>query len=101
MGSKPDEVWDRLLSGSHPYGVCGAWPLLPANNLEENKIMDKLTEQKYTGYYNSKNDLTLTGVSNNAVIATDFNKLIDEVDALRFQIKNLKEIQKWKNWKFR
>ena len=56
--------------------------------------MDKLTEQKYTGYYNSKNDLSITGVSNNAVIATDFNKLIDEVDALRFQIKNLKEIQK-------
>ena len=63
--------------------------------------MDKLTEQKYTGYYNFKNDLSITGVSNNAVIATDFNKLIDEVDALRFQIKNLKEIQKWKNWKFR
>ena len=76
-------------------------PALPANNLEENKIMKKLTEQKYTGYYNSKNDLTITGVSNNAVIATDFNKLIDEVDALRFQIKNLKEIQKWKNWRFR
>ena len=63
--------------------------------------MDKLIEQKCTGYYNSKNDLSITGVSNNAVIATDFNKLIDEVDALRFQIKNLKEIQKWKNWKFR
>ena len=63
--------------------------------------MDKLTEQKYIGYYNSKNDLSITGVSANAVIATDFNKLIDEVDALRFQIKNLKEIQKWKNWRFR
>ena len=63
--------------------------------------MKKLTEQKYTGYYNSKNDLSITGVSNNAVIATDFNKLIDEVDTLRFQIKNLKEIQKWKNWRFR
>ena len=63
--------------------------------------MEKLTEKKYTGYCNSKNDLTITGVSNNAVIATDFNKLIDEVDTLRFQIKNLKEIQKWKNWKFR
>ena len=56
--------------------------------------MEKLTEQKYIGYYNSKNDLTITGVGNNAVIATDFNKLIDEVDTLHFQIKNLKEIQK-------
>ena len=63
--------------------------------------MEKLTEQKYTGYYDSKNDLTITGVSDNTVIATDFNKLIDAVDALRFQIKNLKEIQEWKNWKFR
>ena len=54
--------------------------------------MDKLTEQSYTGYYNSKNDLSITGISNNAVIATDFNKLIDEVNTLRFQIKNLKEI---------
>ena len=63
--------------------------------------MDKLTEQKYTGYYNSNNNLSITGVSNNAVIATDFNKLIDEVNTLHFQIKNLKEIQKWKNWKFR
>ena len=63
--------------------------------------MDKLIEQKYTGYYDSENGLSITGVSNNAATATDFNKLIDEVDTLRFQIKNLKEIQKWKNWKFR
>ena len=63
--------------------------------------MDKLTEQSYTGYYDSKNDLSITGISNNAVIAADFNKLIDEVNTLRFQIKNLKEIQRWKNWGFR
>ena len=63
--------------------------------------MDKLTEQEYTGYYNSENDLSITGISNNAVIATDFNKLIDEVNTLRFQMKNLKDIQKWKNWRFR
>lgn len=63
--------------------------------------MDKLTERTYTGYYDSNNELTVTGVSNNAVIATDFNKLIDEVIALRFQIKKLEDIQKWKNWKFR
>ena len=63
--------------------------------------MDKLTEQEYTGYYNSKNDFSITGVSNNAVIAEDFNKLIDEVNTLNFQMKNLKEIQKWKNWRFR
>ena len=63
--------------------------------------MDKLTEQSYTGYYDFENDFSITGISNNAVIATDFNKLVDEVDALHFQIKNLKEIQKWKNWRFR
>ena len=63
--------------------------------------MDKLTEQKYTGYYDSENGFSITGVSNNTVIAEDFNKLIDEVDALRFQIKNLKEIQRWENWRFR
>ena len=63
--------------------------------------MDKLTEQNYTGYYNSENDFSITGISNNAIIATDFNKLIDEVNTLRFQIKNLKEIQKWKNLRFR
>ena len=63
--------------------------------------MYKLTEQNYTGYYNSENDFSITGISNNAIIATDFNKLIDEVNTLRFQIKNLKEIQKWKNWRFR
>ena len=63
--------------------------------------MEKLTEQKYTGYYDSKNDLSITGISNNAVSATDFNKLIDEINTLRFQIKNLKEMQKWKNWRFR
>lgn len=63
--------------------------------------MDKLTEQSCTGYYDSENNFSITGIRNNTVIATDFNKLIDEVDALRFQIKNLKEIQKWKNWKFR
>ena len=63
--------------------------------------MDKLTEQEYTGYYNSENDFFITGVSNNAVIAEDFNKLIDEVNTLNFQMKNLKEIQKWKNWRFR
>ena len=63
--------------------------------------MNKLIEQKYTGYYDSENGFSITGVSNNTVIAEDFNKLIDEVDALRFQIKNLKEIQKWKNWRFR
>ena len=63
--------------------------------------MDKLTEQEYTGYYNSKNDFSITGVSSNAVITEDFNKLIDEVNTLNFQMKNLKEIQKWKNWRFR
>ena len=63
--------------------------------------MDKLTEQEYTSYYNSENDFSITGVSNNAVIAEDFNKLIDEVNTLNFQMKNLKEIQKWKNWRFR
>ena len=63
--------------------------------------MEKLTEQKYTGYYDSKNDLSITGISNNVVIAEDFNKLIDEVNELRFQMKNLKEIQRWKNWRFR
>ena len=63
--------------------------------------MDKLTEQEYIGYYNSENDFSITGVSNNAVIAEDFNKLIDEVNTLNFQMKNLKEIQKWKNWRFR
>ena len=63
--------------------------------------MDKLTEQEYTGYYNSENDFSITGVSNNAVIAEDFNKLIDEVNTLHFQMKNLKEIQRWKNWRFR
>ena len=63
--------------------------------------MDKLTEQEYIGYYNSENDFSITGVSNNAVIAEDFNKLIDEVNILNFQMKNLKEIQKWKNWRFR
>ena len=63
--------------------------------------MDKLIEQNYTGYYDSKNDLSITGISNNVVIATDFNKLIDEVNELRFQMKNLKDIQKWKNWRFR
>ena len=63
--------------------------------------MDKLTEQEYTGYYNSENDFSTTGVSNNAVIAEDCNKLIDEVNTLNFQMKNLKEIQKWKNWRFR
>ena len=49
----------------------------------------------------SKNNFSITGVSNNAVIAEDFNKLIDEISTLHFQIKNLKEIQKWKNWRFR
>ena len=63
--------------------------------------MDKLTEQEYTGYYNSENDFSITGVGNNAVIAEHFNKLIDEVNTLNFQMKNLKEIQKWKNWRFR
>ena len=63
--------------------------------------MDKLTEKSYTGYYDSENDFSITGVSNNAVIAEDFNKLIDEVNTLRFQMKNLKDIQKWKNWRFR
>ena len=63
--------------------------------------MDKLTEQNYTGYYDSENNFSITGVSNNAVIAEDFNKLIDEVNTLNFQIKNLKDIQKWKNWRFR
>lgn len=63
--------------------------------------MDKLIEQNYTGYYDSKNDLSITGISNNVVIATDFNKLIDEINTLHFQMKNLKEIQKWKNWRFR
>ena len=63
--------------------------------------MDKLIEQEYTGYYDSKNDFSITGVSSNAVIAEDFNKLIDEVNILNFQMKNLKEIQKWKNWRFR
>ena len=63
--------------------------------------MDKLTEQKYTGYYDSENNFSITGVSNNAVIAEDFNKLIDEVNTLNFQMKNLKEIQRWKNWRFR
>ena len=63
--------------------------------------MDKLTEQKYTGYYDSKNGLSITGVSNNAVIAEDFNKLVDEINTLHFQMKNLKDIQKWKNWRFR
>lgn len=63
--------------------------------------MDKLIEQNYTGYYDSKNDLSITGISNNVVIATDFNKLVDEVNELRFQMKNLKEIQRWKNWRFR
>ena len=63
--------------------------------------MDKLTEKSYTGYYDSENDLSITGVSNNAVIAEDFNKLIDEINTLNFQMKNLKEIQKWKNWRFR
>ena len=42
--------------------------------------MDKLTEQNYTGYYDSENGFSITGVSNNAVIAEDFNKLIDEVN---------------------
>lgn len=73
----------------------------PPTKQEKSKIMDKITEKKYTGYYNSKNDFSITGVSNNAVTATDFNKLIDEVNTLHFQIKNLKEIQKWKNWRFR
>ena len=63
--------------------------------------MDKLTEQEYTGYYNSENDFSITGVSNNVVIAEDFNRLIGEVNTLNFQMKNLKEIQKWKNWRFR
>ena len=63
--------------------------------------MDKLTEQEYTGYYNCENGFSITGVSNNAVIAEDFNKLIDEVNTLNFQMRNLKEIQKWKNWRFR
>lgn len=63
--------------------------------------MDKLTEKSYTGYYDSENDFSITGISNNAVIAEDFNKLIDEVNTLNFQMKNLKEIQKWKNWRFR
>lgn len=63
--------------------------------------MDKLTEQSYTGYYNSENNFSTIGVSNNAVIAEDFNKLIDEINTLHFQMKNLKEIQKWKNWRFR
>ena len=63
--------------------------------------MDKLTEQNYTGYYDSENNFSITGISNNAVIAEDFNKLIDEVNTLNFQIKNLKDIQKWKNWRFR
>lgn len=63
--------------------------------------MDKLTEQEYTGYYDSENNFSTIGVSNNAVIAEDFNKLIDEVNTLNFQMKNLKEIQKWKNWRFR
>ena len=63
--------------------------------------MDKLIEQNYTGYYDSKNDLSITGISNNVVIATDFNKLIDEINTLHFQMKNLKDIQKWKNWRFR
>ena len=54
--------------------------------------MDKLTEQEYTGYYDSENGFSITGVSNNAVIAEDFNKLIDEVNTLNFQMKNLKEI---------
>ena len=63
--------------------------------------MDKLIEQNYTGYYDSKNDLSITGISNNVVIATDFNKLVDEINTLHFQMKNLKDIQKWKNWRFR
>ena len=63
--------------------------------------MDKLTEQEYTGYYDSENNFSTIGVSNNAVIAEDFNKLIDEVNILHFQMKNLKEIQRWKNWRFR
>lgn len=63
--------------------------------------MDKLTEQEYTGYYDSENNFSTIGVSNSAVIAEDFNKLIDEVNTLNFQMKNLKEIQKWKNWRFR
>ena len=63
--------------------------------------MDKLTEQEYTGYYSCENDFSITGVSNNAVIAEDFNKLIDEINTLHFQMKNLKEIQRWKNWRFR
>ena len=63
--------------------------------------MEKLTEQKYTGYYDSKNDLSITGISNNVVIAEDFNKLVDEINTLHFQMKNLKDIQKWKNWRFR
>ena len=63
--------------------------------------MDKLTEKSYTGYYDSENDFSITGISNNAVIAEDFNKLIDEINTLHFQMKNLKKIQKWKNWRFR
>lgn len=63
--------------------------------------MDKLTEQEYTGYYDSENNFSTIGISNNTVIATDFNKLINEVNTLRFEMKNLKDIQRWKNWRFR
>lgn len=63
--------------------------------------MDKLTEQEYTGYYDSENNFSTIGVVDQAVNAVDFNKLIDEVNTLHFQMKNLKDIQKWKNWRFR
>ena len=63
--------------------------------------MDKLTEHTYNGYYDYNNELTITGISNANATASDFNKLIEEVNTLRFQMKKLEDIQKWKNWKFR
>lgn len=63
--------------------------------------MDKLTEHTYSGYYDYNNGFTTTGIINNNAMASDLNKLIDEVNALRFQMKKLEDIQKWKNWKFR
>ena len=63
--------------------------------------MDKLTEQEWTGVYNWEIDVSISEVINNAVIAVEFNKLIEEVNKFHYQMKNLKEIQKWKNWRFR
>lgn len=97
----PNDGFDNFVLEYDNVKNCLILSLFYEGHFVEEYILDKnYTEHTYTGHYDFNNELT-TEITNASATASDLNKLIDEVNTLRFQIKKLEDIQKWKNWKFR